>query len=77
MEWNEPERTKACTAWLDETWRQLQPYSGGRMYANYMSVDGEAAAKAAYGQNYTRLASIKKKFDPDNVFRRNLNIQPS
>ena len=76
-EWTAPERAEACTAWLDETWNQLQPYAGGRMYANYMSAEGEPAAKAAYGRNYARLASIKKRYDPDNVFRGNLNIQPS
>ena len=76
-EWTAPERAEACTAWLDETWNHLQPYAGGRMYANYMSAEGEPAAKAAYGRNYARLASIKKRYDPDNVFRGNLNIQPS
>jgi FAD/FMN-containing dehydrogenase len=75
--WDAPERAAACTTWLDETWRQLQPYAGGRMYANYMSADGDSAAKAAYGRNYARLISIKKKYDPDNVFRGNLNIRPS
>jgi FAD/FMN-containing dehydrogenase len=76
-EWDLPERAEACIAWLDSTWTQLQPYAGGRMYANYMSVDGESAAKAAYGRNYTRLASIKRRYDPDNVFQGNLNIRPS
>lgn len=76
-EWDAPEHANVCTAWLDETWRQLQAYSGGRIYVNYTSVDGEAAAKAAYGRNYSRLVSIKRRYDPDNVFRGNLNIPPS
>ena len=75
--WDVPDRSAACLAWLDETWRQLQPYSGGRMYANYMSVAGERAAKAAYGSNYSRLVSTKRRYDPHNVFRGNLNIPPS
>ncbi len=77
MEWDEPERAKACTAWLDETWRQLQAFSGGRMYANYISVEGDASARAAYGRNYSRLVSIKRKYDPGNLFQGNLNIRPS
>lgn len=77
VEWTAPERAAACVSWLDETWKQLQPYSGGRVYVNYASVDGERAAKAAYGRNYSRLVSIKKRYDPDNVFRGNLNIRPS
>ena len=75
--WDAPERAAACTSWLDETWKQLQAYAASRMYANYMSAEGELAAKAAYGRNYARLVSIKKRYDPDNVFRGNLNIQPS
>jgi FAD/FMN-containing dehydrogenase len=63
--------------WLDETWKQMQPYSGGRMYANYMSAEGEAAAAAAYGGNLPRLRALKRKYDPNNVFRGNLNIRPS
>lgn len=74
--WEAPERAASCSDWLDETWRQLQPYSGGRMYANYMSAEGDSAAKAAYGRNYARLLTIKRRFDPDNVFRGNLNIAP-
>jgi FAD/FMN-containing dehydrogenase len=76
-EWDAPGRATACAAWLDETWSQLQPFAGGRMYANYMSVDGEHAARAAYGRNYDRLASVKRKYDPDNVFRGNLNVRPA
>jgi FAD/FMN-containing dehydrogenase len=75
--WDAPERSEICAAWLDETWKQILPHSGGRMYANYMSAEGESAARAAYGGNYSRLVSSKRTFDPDNVFRRNLNIPPS
>src|SRR5262245_59605519 len=51
-------------AWAEETWKVLQPHAGGRMYANYMSVEGEPAVRAAFGSSYSRLASIKKKYDP-------------
>ncbi len=63
--------------WSEETWRALQPYSGGRIYANYANAQGEDAAKAAYGASYTRLLAAKDKYDPSNVFRRNQNLQPS
>ena len=76
-EWNAPEREEACVSWLDETWRLLQRHSGGRMYTNFASVEDKPAAEAAYGSNYGRLASIKRRHDPDNVFRRNLNIEPA
>ncbi len=75
--WNDPAVTAAIVAWSEETWHALQSYSAGRIYANYPNTEGEAAAKAAYGGNYSRLLAIKNKYDPSNVFRRNQNIRPS
>ena len=62
--------------WAENTWNLLQLYSGGRMYANYLSVEGEQAVKAAYGSNYSRLQAIKTKYDPDNFLRLNQNVRP-
>jgi len=75
--WNDPAAAATFMTWADDTWKLLQPYSGGRIYANYMSVEGDSAVKAAYGANYARLASTKKKYDPDNFLRLNQNIRPS
>ena len=75
--WNDPAATAAIVRWSEETWKALQSYSAGRIYANYPNTEGEAAAKAAYGGNYSRLLAIKNKYDPSNVFRRNQNIRPS
>jgi hypothetical protein len=74
--WNDSAATAATMKWADDTWNVLQPYSGGRIYANYMSVEGESAVKAVFGSNYSRLGSIKKKYDPDNFLRLNQNIRP-
>jgi FAD/FMN-containing dehydrogenase len=63
-------------AWMTDTWTALRSYSGGRFYSNYLSVEGEAAARAAFGTNYPRLAAIKRRYDPDNILRRNANIAP-
>ena len=38
-------------------------------------VDGRV--QATYGENYTRLAAIKAKYDPKNLFRVNQNIKPA
>jgi FAD/FMN-containing dehydrogenase len=40
-------------------------------------VEGEARVKEAYGENYERLAKLKRKYDPDNIFRMNQNILPA
>jgi len=42
-----------------------------------MDDEGESRVKAAYGENYDRLATLKKKFDPTNLFRVNQNIRPA
>ena len=73
-EWKESQNESACISWLDKTVDVLQPYSGGRIYSNYMSTTGENTAKAVYGSNYTRLAELKKKYDPQNFFHLNQNI---
>jgi FAD/FMN-containing dehydrogenase len=75
--WREASEAVRAMAWVDDTWNALQPYSGGRTYANFLSTEGEAAVKAAFGANYPRLAVIKRKYDPTNFFRRNQNIRPA
>ena len=76
-QWDAPAAGAAAMAWTNQTWDLLQPHSGGRMYANYQSVEDESAVKAMYGRNYPRLASLKRKYDPTNFLRRNQNIPPA
>ena len=59
-------------------WEALHPYSAGGAYVNMMMDDeGDARIKAAYRDNYARLASIKNRYDPGNLFRVNQNIKPA
>ncbi|HEY2206212.1 MAG TPA: FAD-binding oxidoreductase [Pseudonocardia sp.] len=63
--------------WVRDTWRALQPHSTSiGAYVNSMTEHEDDRVRAAYGTKYDRLAQIKTVYDPDNVFRRNLNITP-
>lgn len=74
VNWQDPIDTAACLSWHNETFERLQAYSGGRIYANYMSTPGGPTAKAVFGTNFSRLAQVKKKYDPNNIFHLNQNI---
>jgi len=64
--------------WATNYWSAVHPHNLAGAYPNFMMADeGEARLKASFGSNYTRLAAIKKKYDPDNLFRVNHNIKPA
>lgn len=62
--------------WCRSYWEALHPYSAGGAYSNFMMEEGENRVKKAYGNNYNRLVQVKSKYDPDNFFKVNQNIQP-
>jgi len=77
--WNDATEDEANIAWTRNAWEAARKYSQeGRLYLNFAGhgEDGVALVKDAYGKNYARLAAIKAKYDPDNLFRFNQNIQP-
>ncbi len=58
-------------------WSDTRQFARAGTYVNYMSVDEGARIQSSYGPNYKRLAAIKAKYDPANVFRQNQNIKPA
>jgi FAD/FMN-containing dehydrogenase len=64
-------------AWARDLFDAMTPHAMGSVYVNFMPDDEAARVPAAFGRNYTRLAAIKSKYDPKNLFRMNLNIQPA
>jgi FAD/FMN-containing dehydrogenase len=69
----EPERH---VAWTEAFWRAVAPSTDGA-YASYMDDEGEERVRAAYPPaTYDRLAAIKRRYDPSNLFRVNPNIRP-
>jgi hypothetical protein len=65
------------STWAKDYWNAIHPFSAGGAYVNFMMDEGEERVKATYGKNYSRLAKIKKKYDPANLFRVNQNIKPA
>jgi FAD/FMN-containing dehydrogenase len=56
----------------------MRPFMASGRYVNYLGGDeAEDAVAAAYGPNYARLRAVKRRYDPENVFRMNQNILPA
>ena len=73
----EPANAPAITDWTKRYWEALHPYSAGGAYVNFLMHDeGSERVKATYGGNYDRLVEVKRRYDPDNLFRVNQNIAP-
>jgi len=76
--WTDPVETDRNVAWSRQAYGALEPFFAGRRYVNYLSEDdGDAAGRVIYGPNLDRLAELKAKYDPDNVFHLNQNIPPA
>ncbi len=72
----DPANNERMTQWAKDYWLALHPYSAGGAYVNMMMDEGEDQVKAAYRDNYVRLARIKAQYDPANLFHMNQNIKP-
>ena len=73
----DPANKERISAWAKEYWTALHPYSAGGAYVNFMMDEGDDRIRATYGRNYDRLAKVKKRYDPTNLFRVNQNIKPA
>lgn len=63
--------------WVRDYWSALHPHSSEAAYVNFMMDEGQDRIRASYGDNYDRLAEIKAKWDPTNLFHMNQNIPPA
>jgi hypothetical protein len=76
--WSAAVQDKACIAWARDLFDKTAQYGTGGVYVNFMPEDeAQRVAKGAYGPNYDRLAKLKAKYDPGNLFRQNQNITPA
>jgi hypothetical protein len=74
---HDPANAAAIRDWTIDYFEALHPFSAGGAYVNMMMDEGQERVRAAYRDNYDRLAQVKAKYDPNNLFRVNQNIQPA
>jgi FAD/FMN-containing dehydrogenase len=72
-----PANKDEITTWCKEYFDALHPYSAGGAYVNFMMDEGQERVAASFRENYARLARIKSKYDPTNLFCVNQNIRPA
>jgi FAD/FMN-containing dehydrogenase len=73
----DPADTPKNKTWVQNYWSELHPHSVGGAYVNFMMEEGEDRVAASYRDNYERLAQVKAKYDPNNLFHVNQNIKPA
>jgi FAD/FMN-containing dehydrogenase len=74
--WSRPSQDRANIAWARDAFSRLAPLTEG-VYLNFLGDEGESRVRAAYDHPaWDRLVELKRRFDPDNVFRLNQNIAP-
>jgi len=72
--WSNPAEKPEAVLWVKSLRNSLKPFARG-VYVNQLGETSEELVRAAYGENYTRLAQLKQKYDPHNLLRLNQNIK--
>lgn len=73
---DDPANDAAHTKWVRDYSDAVSPHSEPGGYINFMDEDDRGRLRDSYGTNYERLVQIKRRYDPDNLFRANHNIAP-
>ena len=73
--WDDSALSEKCITWAREFASDMKSFGASDAYVNYLGDEGAAAIRASYGVNYDRLAMLKAKYDPENLFRFNQNIR--
>jgi FAD/FMN-containing dehydrogenase len=78
--WEQPVDDDANVAWARGLLSALERHAADGAYLNFpgfLEEGGASLARRSHGSNYERLATLKRRLDPENVFRRNANIEPA
>jgi FAD binding domain/Berberine and berberine like len=76
-QWPEATDSDRNLQWTRALFEAMRPHLEEAVYVNNLGNEGQGRVQAAYGENYPRLAAMKRTYDPDNLFRANQNIDPS
>ena len=74
--WRSSADDDRCLAWIDDIGASLDGDADGGAYVNFIA-EREDQGQRAYGANLRRLKSLKHRYDPENVFHQNQNIEPA
>jgi FAD/FMN-containing dehydrogenase len=77
--WLEAADDETNIYWLQRCMDDLAEFSDGSLYLNFPGLleGGDGLMRRAFGPNYHRLAALKQKYDPANLFRMNQNVKPA
>jgi FAD/FMN-containing dehydrogenase len=75
--WTDPADDERNIRWTRDVGARTAQFSSGGVYVNNLGDEAPDAVRRAYGSNYERLAELKTRYDPENVFRLNQNIGPT
>jgi FAD/FMN-containing dehydrogenase len=75
--WSDAAEDRIVMDWAASLHRAMATHANGGVYVHLLDPDEKARVPAAYGDNYSRLARTKAKYDPDNFFSMNHNIEPA
>ncbi|MGH2726007.1 MAG: FAD-binding oxidoreductase [Actinomycetota bacterium] len=75
--WDDPKQNDNNIKWVRDFWTALQPHSSAGGYINFMDADDQSRIQDNYSGTYAKLATVKKKYDPGNLFHMNQNIKPA
>ena len=75
--WSDPRDDDKVRSWARRSFEAAAAHATGSGYVNFLTEDEGERVAASYGSNHARLRAAKRRYDPENLFRMNLNIAPA